>query len=248
MRISGPTSHMVFCSLGTTTCQIASAWQETSCRSSPDTSGSRRADRKVRQTETFWAFFERMSTGVHGSGWDPDTSYPSRTPVSGNGRDTTDILRARSRPRSSPLGPVCATKWASDPGPRPGVDGCHSKRRVYDENLFLSSAVELAFLTLTAEKLTRCMSLPCPAMTWVCSSAGRVDQGRFACNWFLDARLHSHHRSPHPGWLGLPLFRAPDRLHCLLPTARGDGPVIRVRVPHAQELRRELELLEPPVP
>ena len=79
MRLSGSTSHMVFCSLGKATCQVRSAWDETTCRSSADTSGSRRAGRKVRQSETFGAYFQRMSTGVHSHGWDLDMSCSSRS-------------------------------------------------------------------------------------------------------------------------------------------------------------------------
>ena len=71
MRILGSTSHMLFCSLGDVTCQDRSASHETTCRSSPDTSGSRRAGRKVRKSENFGAYFERMSTSVHSPGWEP---------------------------------------------------------------------------------------------------------------------------------------------------------------------------------
>jgi hypothetical protein len=79
MRLSGPTSHMVFCSLGTARSQLRSACGDTTCRSSPDTSGSRRAGRKVRQSETFGAFFQRMSTGVPGPGRDLDMRRASPT-------------------------------------------------------------------------------------------------------------------------------------------------------------------------
>ena len=70
MRIFGSPSHMVFCSLGKAAVQIGSASRETTCRSSPDTSGSRRAGRKVRKSENSGADFQRMSTGVRSRGWD----------------------------------------------------------------------------------------------------------------------------------------------------------------------------------
>jgi hypothetical protein len=77
MRIFGSPSHIVFHSLGKATGQIGSASHETTCRSSPDTSGSRRAGRKVRKSENSWADFQRMSTGVHRRGRDlhPITTF-----------------------------------------------------------------------------------------------------------------------------------------------------------------------------
>ena len=68
MRLSGPTSHMVFCSLGKTTCQARSACHETTYRSTfaPGITPG------VPKSETFGAFFQRMSTGVHSRGWDFD--------------------------------------------------------------------------------------------------------------------------------------------------------------------------------
>jgi hypothetical protein len=65
MRISGSTSHLVFCSLGRTMSQIASVWNKTTCESSFATRKPRRVDRKVRKSENFGADFERMSIGVH---------------------------------------------------------------------------------------------------------------------------------------------------------------------------------------
>ena len=97
MRILGPTSHMVFCSLGKVSCQLRSPWREATCRSSPDTSGSRRAGRKVRKSETFWAFFERMSTGVHSPGWDLDRSCSSRTRLRYSGRVGQRVRLSRSQ-------------------------------------------------------------------------------------------------------------------------------------------------------
>jgi hypothetical protein len=188
-----------------------------------------------------------MSTCVHSPGWDLDTSCSSRTPASGNGRETTDILRARGRPRSSPLGPVCATKWTFDPCARPALDGCHSERRAYDENYFFPSAVELAFLTLIAEGRSRCMSLQCPGSDprqgeWIMMAllaTGLRAQGSIfttvrATLVRLFCRFSAH--------------RIDCTAQCPLPTARGDGHDIRVCDPHAQELQRKLEALEPPVP
>jgi hypothetical protein len=48
---------MVFCSPMTTGSQVRSAWHETACVSSTDTSSSRRTGRKVRKSEHFWALF-----------------------------------------------------------------------------------------------------------------------------------------------------------------------------------------------
>jgi hypothetical protein len=68
MRISGPASHLVFCSLGKATYQARSAYNETTCRSSLATWKSRRPGRKVRKSENLWAFFQRMSTGERSRG------------------------------------------------------------------------------------------------------------------------------------------------------------------------------------
>jgi hypothetical protein len=78
MRISGPASHRVFCSLEKTPCQIGSISHETTYGLSLATGTSRRADRKGRQSETSGADFEQMSNGVHGPGSDIEIGCSSR--------------------------------------------------------------------------------------------------------------------------------------------------------------------------
>ena len=87
---------MVFCSPMTTGSQVRSAWHETACVSSTDTSSSRRTGRKVRKSEHFWAFFERMSTSVHSLGCrDLHRRDSSGNSVSGCGPDTNDLRGPR---------------------------------------------------------------------------------------------------------------------------------------------------------
>jgi hypothetical protein len=65
MRISGVGAPHRVLFAGKPLCQVRSACHEATYRSSPDTSRSGRAAPKMRKSENFGAFFERMSIGVH---------------------------------------------------------------------------------------------------------------------------------------------------------------------------------------
>ena len=101
-------SHMVFCSLGKATCQARSAYNETTCRSSLATWKSRRAGRKVRKSENFWAYFERMFTGIRSrSQW----SVVSEKEEEQGSRLGVLHLRSTVHSPQFPGGFVLANRW-----------------------------------------------------------------------------------------------------------------------------------------
>ena len=55
----------------------------------------------------------------------------------------------------------CATKSTLDPGEGPGVGGSLCERGIYHEKYFRSCAMEWAFVTLTVERRSQCMSPRC---------------------------------------------------------------------------------------